>query len=135
MKTKRVMGFGTFDAVHPGHLFYLKQLKALGDELFVVIARDHNVERTKGNPTHFKENLRKKHVESMGIADHVILGHESNYHKVILDYKPNVLGFGYDQRVDLKKLQAEFPKIEMVRINAFEPDRYKSSIIKSQFKS
>jgi FAD synthetase len=39
----RVLATGTFDLLHPGHLFYLEQSKALGDELVVIVARDANV--------------------------------------------------------------------------------------------
>jgi len=124
------MGFGTFDAVHPGHFFYLNQLKALGDELFVVIARNSSVEKLKGNAPHFDEELRKEHVEEIGVADRVILGDESDFFKVLRDYQPDILGFGYDQRVNLEDIKAQFPKMAVMRIEAFEPDKHKSSIIK-----
>ena len=52
------MGFGTFDVLHPGHLFYLEELGRLGDKLIIVIARDKNVARIKGNPPHFNETER-----------------------------------------------------------------------------
>ncbi|MBT4351769.1 adenylyltransferase/cytidyltransferase family protein, partial [archaeon] len=29
----KVMAFGTFDVIHPGHSFYLKRAKKLGKEL------------------------------------------------------------------------------------------------------
>ena len=35
----RVLATGTFDIPHPGHLFYLSQASALGDELYVIVAR------------------------------------------------------------------------------------------------
>ncbi|MCJ7794379.1 MAG: adenylyltransferase/cytidyltransferase family protein, partial [Methanoregulaceae archaeon] len=40
---KRVVATGTFDLLHPGHLYYLEQSKKLGDELFVIVARNTNV--------------------------------------------------------------------------------------------
>jgi len=133
MNKRLVMGFGTFDAVHPGHLFYLNQLKALGDELFVIIARDSNVERIKGCHPHFKENVRKEHVEKMNVADKVILGNKSDFFKVLRDYRPDILGFGYDQRVNMEDIKKHFPQIKVVRIASFEPHKYKSSFIKSKF--
>lgn len=134
MKSKRgrlVMGFGTFDAVHPGHLFYLNELKKLGNELTIVIARDTNVRRIKGKSPHFNEEERKQAILKTGLPDRVILGHEENFFKVLQDHKPHVLGFGYDQRVNLEDLKLQFPRIEMVRVKAHEPHKYKSSIIKS----
>lgn len=130
-KVKRVMGFGTFDAVHPGHLFYLNELKKLGDELTIVIARDKSVTRIKGQKPHFSEDERKAAIEKTGLADKVILGHDENFMKVLHDHEPGVLGFGYDQRVDISGLKSKFPHIEMIRLEAHEPHRYKSSLIKS----
>jgi len=129
---KRVMGFGTFDAVHPGHLFYLSELKKLGGELTVVIARDSNVERIKGKAPHFNERERRAVIAMTGFADKVVLGHEEDFHKVLHDHKPHVLGFGYDQRVDLGELKLKFPDIKMVRLESHEPDKYKSSILKQE---
>lgn len=128
-----VMGFGTFDAVHPGHLFYLRELKKLGNELLIVIARDANVERMKGKRPHHNENERRQAVIETALADRVILGDEKDFLKVIRDHKPHVLGFGYDQRVNIEELKVQFPHIEMVRLKSHEPHRYKSSLIKANF--
>ena len=40
---KWVVATGTFDILHPGHLFYLEESKKLGDELWVIVARERNV--------------------------------------------------------------------------------------------
>ncbi|HEY4500387.1 MAG TPA: adenylyltransferase/cytidyltransferase family protein, partial [Candidatus Paceibacterota bacterium] len=45
---KRVMVFGTFDILHPGHLYFLRAAKKLGDYLIVSLARDVNVRKIKG---------------------------------------------------------------------------------------
>lgn len=129
-----VMGFGTFDAVHPGHLFYLSELKKLGDELLIVIARDSNVERIKGKKPHFNEDERLKSILETGLPDRVILGYETDFMKVLRDHQPQVLGFGYDQRVDIEGLKAQFPRIEMIRLKAYEPHKYKSSLISGNWK-
>ncbi len=129
---KRVMGFGTFDAVHPGHLFYLKELKKLGSVLTIIIARDANVKRIKGKAPHFNEKDRKQAILKTGLADQVVLGHEEDFMKVLDDLKPHVLGFGYDQRVNLDELKLKFPHIEMVRMESHEPDKYKSSLIEME---
>ena len=133
MKKRRVMGFGTFDAVHPGHLFYLRELKKLGDELFIVIARDKNVEKIKGKMPHFSEELRKKHIEEAGVADKVILGDLEDFYKPVRDFAPEILGLGYDQQADIKKLHELFPELEIRHIEAHHPDKYKSSIMKAGF--
>jgi len=127
-----VMGFGTFDAIHPGHLFYLNELKKLGDELLIVIARDVNVERMKGKRAHHNEDDRLQAVIETGLADRVILGDKKDFLKVIRGHKPDVLGFGYDQQVNIDELKAQFPHTEMVRLKSHEPHKYRSSLIKAE---
>lgn len=132
-KQRLVMGFGTFDGVHPGHLFYLSELKKLGDELVMVIARDANVERIKGKPPLFNEEERRMAILKTGIPDEVVLGNETDFFKVLRDLGPDVLGFGYDQWADMETIRKQFPTIEMVRLEAHEPEKYKSSIIKQRY--
>jgi len=126
-----VMGFGTFDVLHPGHLFYLNELKKLGDELIVVIARDSNVERIKGRLPHLDEEARRQAVLKSGVPDQVVLGDKKDFYKVVHDFKPSVLGFGYDQQADLDALKKLFPEIEMIRLGGHHPHKYKSSLIKA----
>ena len=129
MKKKRVMGFGTFDGVHPGHLFYLRELKKLGDELIVVIARDKNVESIKPKAAHYDEKRRLADIKAEGIADQVILGDLEDFYAPIRVLKPDIIGLGYDQRTDEEKLKKIFPDIEISRLDSFEPHKYKSSLI------
>lgn len=62
----------------------------------------------------------------------VILGHESDIFAPIRERAPDLLSFGYDQRVPEEKLQALFPAIKIVRIEAHEPDKHKSSILREK---
>ncbi|MHA1679090.1 MAG: adenylyltransferase/cytidyltransferase family protein, partial [Promethearchaeota archaeon] len=45
---KKVLCFGTFDILHPGHVSFLKQARKYGNYLVVVVARDENVKKIKG---------------------------------------------------------------------------------------
>lgn len=129
-KKIRVMGFGTFDGLHPGHVSTLKQLRELGDEVWVVIARDKNVKRIKGRKPHFSERERLEAVRKTGLADHVILGNEQNFYQCLTEHSPNVIGLGYDQRADLQHLEKHFPEIKVVRLKALKPHVFKSSLLK-----
>ncbi len=60
----------------------------------------------------------------------MILGHESDIFAPIRDLHPDMLAFGYDQKVPESKIQELFPDIEIVRIGGYEVERYKSSILK-----
>ncbi|QQR83078.1 adenylyltransferase/cytidyltransferase family protein [Candidatus Peregrinibacteria bacterium] len=126
---KKVMGFGTFDGLHPGHLEYLKQLRSLGDFVMVVVARDRNVERIKGRLPKYNEKERLSAVEATLLADEVMMGNEEDFMQCLRDHKPTVIGLGYDQKADVTRIQAEFPQIHIHRLKAYAPEKYKSSLL------
>lgn len=130
---KLVVCAGTFDYLHPGHIFFLREAKRLGDELVVIVARDETVLRIKGfAPTH-DELFRKELVENTGISDSVILGNrDRDIFRIIEELNPSVIALGYDQRVSETDIRARFPGLELVRIGSFEPDRYKSSFFRDE---
>ena len=131
---KIVMAFGTFDVFHAGHEYFLRQAKKLGDELVVVIARDSTVKNVKGEYPHENEKQRMQKVKNSGIANKVILGYDDDKYKVIKKYKPHIIALGYDQFVFTYKLNKmiidENMDTEIVRLKSYEPDIYKSSLIK-----
>ena len=74
----KVMAFGTFDILHPGHLFYLAQAKKLGNKLIVIVARDNTVKRVKIRPPEHNENERLKKVQAQEYVDEAVLGDENH---------------------------------------------------------
>ncbi len=129
-KSIKVIGFGTFDGLHPGHLSYIKQLRNLGDEVCVIVARDCNVKNLKCRLPRYDEKNRMKEIKDTSLADHVLLGDKNDFYKCISDYSPDIIGLGYDQRADIDELKKIFPEIEIKRLEAFEPERNKSSLLK-----
>jgi len=129
-----VMAFGTFDYFHAGHEHYLKEARALGDQLIVVIARDETVRRVKGQKPMYNERRRLRDVSASPSVTKAVLGNTDDKYKVIKKYKPHILALGYDQFVftyGLKQfLIKEKLDAEIVRLNAFEPRTFKSSIIR-----
>lgn len=136
---RRVMAFGTFDNFHLGHEAYLKQAKALGLELVVVIARDETVLKIKGRPPEQDEIIRKKMVEASGIPEKVVLGNPDDKYEVLRKYRPNVIALGYDQFVFTYRLSKflidEKMDAKIVRLQSFEPERYKSSLLNKRIPS
>jgi len=128
---KKVIAFGTFDIFHEGHKNYLAQAKKLGEYLIVVVARDETVLRIKSEWTKNSEEERLEVVRENGIADEVVLGSLENKYAVIEKYRPDVIALGYDQRVNLLELTERLKnlklKAEIVRLESFEPEKYKSS--------
>lgn len=127
----RVMGFGTFDGLHPGHASFLKQLRTLGDELFVVVARDNNVKKIKGCLPRFSEDERAEALRGTGLIDHVILGDPKDFYQPLRDHRPNVIGLGYDQKANEDAIRTALPGVKIVRMTAFHPEKYKSSLNKN----
>lgn len=135
---KIVMAFGTFDYFHAGHENYLKQAKALGEYLIVVIARDRTVRQTKGEDSVHNERNRAKTVRESGIPDKVILGNHHDKHQVLRKYRPSVIALGYDQFIFTQKLEKTLIDLKLDadinRLDAHFPQVYKSSLIKQALK-
>ncbi len=127
---RRVLCCGTFDHLHRGHEFFLKRAAALGDELYVVVARDENVLRIKGRRPDHPEEERRRRVAGLGIAMEVRLGHAGgDFLQVVRDIDPQVIALGYDQLAP-HGLADAFPQCRLVRVEAFNPERYKSSLLR-----
>ncbi len=126
-----VLTFGTFDIFHPWHEHYLREAKKHGDKLVTVIGRDQTVFHLKGNPPKNNENQRKKRVEESAIADSVVLGDLENYYACITEQKADIVCLGYDQKHLADGLQRFLDthnlNIQIIRIQAFQPEKYKSS--------
>lgn len=128
----RVVCAGTFDHLHPGHVDFLKQAKALGDELTVIVARDENVYRIKDIKPEHNEDCRKERVEQTGIPDRVVLGSaEKDIYAILRRLSPDILALGYDQRVDEDRIRTLFPDCRVIRLEPFHPDKYKSSFYRT----
>jgi FAD synthetase len=125
----KVVATGTFEIIHPGHLRFLREAKALGDELIVIVARAKNVKH-KPKPV-IPEEQRRKVVESIKYVDKAILGDENDIFKPIMDIKPDIIVLGYDQHFSEEWLEGELRKrnlnARVVRIKAKEECEFCSS--------
>lgn len=132
---RRVYAFGAFDGLHPGHVSYLRQAKALGTHLTVIIGRDATIEQRKGRPPLLDEATRRELVEGLGIADEVRLGGLGAPLQLLLDEPIDVVCLGYDQRPGPEAIHSFLDKhgkteVQVVRVRAFLPLILKSSILK-----
>ncbi len=130
----KVLVFGTFDGLHEGHKDFFRQAKEYGDYLVVVVGRDSTILKTKNKPPKFNEQERLKAVQESGLVDEARLGNEgSNPYKVIEEVKPAIICLGYDQTHFTDKLEQKIKemglKIDVIRLKAYKPELYKSSIL------
>lgn len=136
---KKILVFGTFDIFHEGHGDFLKQARGYGDYLKVVVARDRTVEEVKNESPLNNEKRRMQAVKESGLADEVALGNLGDKFEIIMEYGPDVICLGYDQEyfvgeLDMKLGEFGLSGTKIVRLEPFEPQKYKSSILKSKFK-
>jgi FAD synthetase len=101
----RVLATGTFDLLHPGHLLYLSEARALGDELYVIVARDSMIKH-KPKPI-VPERQRLKMVNALKMVDSAILGSENDIFEPLKVIKPDIIAIGYDQGFDIQKLEKD----------------------------
>jgi FAD synthetase len=94
----RVLAQGTFDLLHPGHVHYLEEAAAMGDELYVIVARRSNVSHKR--PPVLDGRQRRDTVASLGVVDRALLGHEEDIFVPIEEIDPDVIVLGHDQHHD-----------------------------------
>jgi len=102
--TSRVVAQGTFDILHPGHLHYLEDAAAMGEELHVIIARSTNV--THKAPPIVPDEQRREMVAALDPVDHARLGHPDDIFVPIEEIEPDVVALGYDQHHDDEAIAA-----------------------------
>jgi len=100
----RVVAQGTFDLLHPGHLHYLREAKAMGDELHVIVARSANVTHKPGPVVPGPQ--RAEMVGALEPVDHALLGHPEDIFVPIEEIEPAVVALGHDQHHDDAAIEA-----------------------------
>jgi len=107
----KVLATGTFDILHPGHILFLSKARELGDELFVIVARESMV-RHKPKPV-IPEEQRLKMVNALKVVDNAVLGSEKNMFEPVMEIRPDIIALGYDQTFDILKLENELRELKI----------------------
>jgi FAD synthetase len=119
----KVMATGTFDLLHMGHIYYLREAKKLGDKLVVIVARDSTVRKLKHEPV-TPEEMRLNLIKELRMVDEAMLGHEDDMYEVVKEVKPDIIALGYDQIHDEKSIEQELKKrklnAKVVRLPKYE---------------
>ncbi len=130
---QKIMTFGAFDIIHPGHLYLIKQAAQLG-KVIAIIARDKTIAKVKGKKPYFTEQQRKVNLEKLKIAHKVILGDEQDPYLIIEKIKPDIILLGPDQKVFVKELNSQLAKrglnIKIKRASAWQRDIFQSKKIR-----
>jgi cytidyltransferase-like protein len=98
MNPKRVLVFGTFDGLHTGHHFVLRQAKIRGTYLIVAIARDKHVQELKHKIPQHRERVRLEAVQQLPFVDEARLSDEQlGSFAIINEVHPDLIVLGHDQ--------------------------------------
>jgi len=121
---RRVVATGTFDILHPGHIYYLEESRKLGDELHVIVARDANV-RHKPRPV-IGEAQRLRVIQALRVVDHARLGDPTDMYRPIREIDPAVITLGFNQHFSEDQLRAALAErgigARVVRIGEYSGD-------------
>lgn len=133
LQPKKILVFGTFDHLHPGHRDFFRQAARLG-RLYVAIARDRNVQKIKNRVSNQGERSRLASVVRDPSVYRARFGHQTDFLKPVIDIQPDIIALGYDQETFTPaRLKAELGKRglspRIVRLKPFCPHKFKSSIL------
>lgn len=130
----RIMIFGTFDIVHPGHEHFFEQARALGTHPFLIVsvARDRAALRVRGTLPRHTEKERVEILAHHQLIDKAVLGQEKGYIEHIVEEHPDVIALGYDQQGEYvehleRDLRAAGLATRVIRLKSHRPDVYKTS--------
>jgi len=125
----RVVATGTFDILHPGHLWYLKESAKLGDELYVIVARDANIKH-KPRPV-VPEEQRLIMVSSLSPVSCARLGDLEDMYRPIRDIRPDIITLGCNQYFDpdelMRSLEHQGMPTQVIRISEYRGSAFTSS--------
>lgn len=122
---------GCFDLLHPGHVFYLRAARSLGDALVVGLNSDASVRKLKGpsRPV-VPEKDRAAVLEALESVDAVVVFGEDTPIRLMRELEPAVYVKGSDYRIeDLPEAEVAREFGAEVRIIPFEPGYSTSALI------
>ncbi len=130
-----VCAFGTFDFLHPGHLFYLHTARMLGTSLVVIVTPDSAALRRSAKKTILSQDDRADMVRALKGVDDVVLGDEDDSWDILKKIRPDIIVFGYDQRKAMKSCKDALAVLgdvspEVVRGGAYRARKFHSRILK-----
>ena len=124
----RVLIFGTFDHLHPGHHFVLREALKRG-ETHAVVARDSNVLHIKGRSPKQSEEERLRALQETFPEVKARLGDTEDFLSPVRAVAPDLILLGYDQKLPPGVSESELP-CPIERLPSFEPEKWKSTLQK-----
>ena len=102
---KKVLIAGTFDILHPGHIYLIQEAAKLGD-VYVVVATDRNREFYSGEAPIVPEKQRLEVIRNIkNVKDAKIGRPDNDTLKTVEEINPDIILLGPDQKFSMEKLQ------------------------------
>ena len=136
---KKVLIAGTFDLIHPGHIYLINEAAKLGD-VYVIVATDKNRELYSGEAPIVPEEQRLTVIKSIKNVKDAKLGrHDNDTLKTVEEIKPDIVLLGPNQKYSIETLKKGLidiglNKVEVKRLETYF-ERYElhsSSLIKQK---
>jgi FAD synthetase len=136
---KRVLIAGTFDLIHPGHLYLIQEAAKIG-EVHVIVSTDKNREKYSGETPVIPQEQRLEVIKNIKNVKEARLGRDDNDTlKTVQEINPDIILLGPDQKYDIETLKEGLSKkglknVEVKRLNTYY-DKYElhsSSLIKQK---
>ena len=125
---------GVYDLLHVGHLATLQEARSLGDYLLVIVARDETVMKFKQRKPIKPEEERREILEQLRPVDLALLGQRQNYLQTALQFRPDLIVMGHDQRMEIEGIlsfleEKGYPHIRVERLSARVEGRSTTKLI------
>lgn len=132
MPKNKVLACGTFDLLHPGHLFFLRTAKKLGTHLTVLVAHNQTVQKIKKHLPQENQAQRAKNIAKLDFVDTIKLAEVNNFLHSLQEVRPDILALGYDQKLPLPrtKILTTLPHLQITRLPAHLPHIHKTTLKK-----
>lgn len=96
---------GTFDLLHPGHIYLVNEAAKMGD-VYVIVATDQNRKLYSGESPIIPENQRLEVMMSVKNVKEARLGRSDNDTlKTVEEINPDIILLGPDQKYDQETLK------------------------------
>ena len=127
--------FGSFDGLHPGHIHMLEEAKRYG-EVLVILAQDEVIRRLKAREPYHAFDERMRALDVLSCVDRIVPSDaQEGEYVCIVQEKPDLIGFGYDQDALCAHFLAWQARsghtVPHVRLAPFHPETFKTSLLKN----
>ncbi|MFW9771004.1 MAG: adenylyltransferase/cytidyltransferase family protein [Promethearchaeota archaeon] len=121
---KKILVAGTFDIVHPGHIFLINEAAKMGD-VYVIVATDKNRKLYSGETPMIPEQQRLEVVKSIKNVKEARLGrHDNDTLKTVEEINPDIILLGPDQKYNISILKSGLKKKGLNHIQVQRLEKY-----------